>query len=241
MHNTLALHAVITKEQFLNCYLKDLPAGGLFLQTDEAFRLGDSILLKLQMVGLREEMEFKGIVAWHRRPRAWSSSLPSGIGFQFHTEEEAKKDFLLDFAAGKVADRRRSGPRHRAEHDCRVRIHDTWVAAKIANLGAGGVMLISDEKLEQGTTLPCVVYLDGGETAAECSVLVERVEKDQSTYVAGARFLRLPQGLRLAFEEMPVAGIQTPVTRAQEILRRSTFPPPRPVTGTFQIPPEKNK
>ncbi|MBN2531118.1 MAG: PilZ domain-containing protein [Deltaproteobacteria bacterium] len=239
MRNTLALHAVITKEQFLDCYLKDLPAGGLFLQTEEAFHLGAPIVLKLQMVGLREELEFKGTVAWHRRPRAWSSSLPSGIGFQFHVEDQAKRDFLLKFAAGKVTDRRRSGPRRRAEHDCRVRIHDTWIPAKIANLGAGGVMLMSEEKLEQRTTLPCVVYLDGGDTAAECSVLVERVEKDQSTYVAGARFLRLPQGLRLAFEEMPIVGVQTPETRAQEIIRRSTFPPPRPVTGTFQIPPVK--
>ena len=232
---TKTLHAVVTKEQFLESYLKDLPGGGLFLHTEEMFTAGDALILNLQMVGLREEMAFSGTVAWQRRPRAWSSSLPAGIGFQFDTQDAAKRDFLIRFASGEVPDRRRSGPRHNGEYDARIRIHDTWVSAQIINLGAGGMTLISEEKLEPGSTLPCMVYLEENDPPADCSVLVERVEKDQTAFVAGARFLRIPRGLREAFEEMPQSPLQSTEheTRAQQILRRSTFPPQRPVSGAF--------
>ncbi|MBN2714210.1 MAG: PilZ domain-containing protein [Deltaproteobacteria bacterium] len=238
---TRTLHAVVTKAQFQESYLKDLPDGGLFLQTDESYSHGDAIILKLQIAGLREEMEFCGTVAWHRRPRTWSSSLPAGIGFQFDARDAARRDFLLRFVAGEVGDRRLSGPRHKSEYDARIKIDDTWVAAKIINLGAGGMTLISEEKLDTGATLPCVVYLEDESGPADCNVQVERVEYNQSTFVAGVRFLRLPKGLREAFDDMPVSLLHAAEsqTRAQQILRRSTFPPPRPVTGTFAVPSSK--
>ena len=235
------LHAVVTKEQFWESYLKDLPTGGLFLQTDETFNSGDEIVLKLQIVGLREEMEFCGTVAWHRRPRAWSSSLPAGVGFQFAPQDTARRDFLLRFVTGEVSDRRIAGPRHKSEYEARIKIHDTWVAARIINLGAGGMTLISEEKVDPGTTLPCVVYMEDADMPADCSVQVERVDKEQSTFIAGVRFLRLPKGLREAFESMPISPIHTSEkkSRAQQILSRSTFPPPRPSTGTFAVPSQK--
>jgi Tfp pilus assembly protein PilZ len=232
------LHAVVTKEQFLDSYLKELPEGGLFLHTEDLFGPGDNLVLKLQMIGLKEEMEFQGIIAWHRRPRAWSSSLPAGVGFQFARQDTAKRDFLLQFAHGEVADRRRAGPRHNIEYESRIRIHDTWVTARIRNLGAGGMMLMTDEKIDTGITLPCVVYLDSEDAPSECSVQVERVEKDRGTFIAGVRFLRLPQGLREAFEEMPVSAFVfelPPQTRAEQILRRSTFPPETRNTGTYSL------
>ncbi|MBN2340001.1 MAG: PilZ domain-containing protein [Deltaproteobacteria bacterium] len=227
-----SIHATVTKTQFLDSYLKDLPGGGLFLRTDEYFGLGDSLTLKLQLIGLRDVMELNGVVAWHRRPRAWSSSLPSGIGFQFQGEDEAKAAFLLKFAAGEVADRRRSGPRRNSEHESKLKINDTWVSARIMNLGAGGVMLVAEEKMERGETLSCMVYLDDSEMPQECSVQVERVEKEHGVYIAGARFMRLPQGLRHAFEEMPEAPMEVEETRAQQIIRRSTFPPVPPAKPT---------
>jgi Tfp pilus assembly protein PilZ len=233
------LHAVVTKEQFLHSYLKELPDGGLFLHTEDVFGPGDDLILKLQMIGLKEEMEFQGVIAWHRRPRAWSSSLPAGVGFQFTPRDTAKRDFLLQFAQGEVSDRRRAGPRHNIEYEARIRIHDTWVAARIRNPGAGGMMLMTEEKIDTGITLPCVVYLEGFDAPSECSVQVERVEKDRGIFIAGVRFLRLPQGLREAFEEMPISAFvfeMVPETRAQQILRRSTFPPETKITGTFSMP-----
>lgn len=224
MGSLKSIHAKVTKEQFWEAYLKDLPGGGLFVPANELYGLGEVLQLHLDLEGLRDQVLFMGSVAWHRRPRAWSSLLPSGIGFQFDVAEESKRDFLLKFVSGKVVDRRRSGPRRDTEHYSKIKIHGTWVPAKAINLSVGGVLLVTDEKIERGAMLHCMVYVDDTSAPIECHVQVERVDREDKLYVAGARLLRIPPGFRDVFPS-PTMGLAIPETRAQQILKRSTLSP----------------
>ncbi len=190
------IEATMTRAELLANYLRDLPNGGLFIRTDNYFGLGDRIRLSLRMEGIGTPVVAWGIVVWHRRPRAWSSSLPSGIGFEFDEGASGTRDFLLQYAAGEAVDRRQGRARSLQECAAKLKVGDTWVSATSRNAGPGGIALETDTEVAEGDNLQCLIYTDSAPQPFDCNVIVERVTREGDHFVVGARFQRTTPALR---------------------------------------------
>lgn len=81
----LQLH--IPNHQILyNSYMPFLEHGGLFVATDDAFSLGDEVLLALTMGNSPERKFLRTYVAWVN-PARTSATRPKGIGVAFGSDE----------------------------------------------------------------------------------------------------------------------------------------------------------
>lgn len=237
------IKATISRTELQSLYLKDLPNGGLFIKTDGFFGLDDAIQVELDVPELGTPMLLTGKVAWHRRPRAWSSTLPSGIGFEFHRDSFGARDFLRGYAQGNQQDRRRGGVRRMDILAAKLKIEDSWHTATTRNVGVGGIMLECERELTEGTNLQCIVYSDDAPQPVDCNVIIDRVEKDGGLWVAAGHFQRTTPAIRRTFSAPPPpanhiqkrAGARRPGNRSKTItpMANQTTPSPSPYRTTI--------
>jgi len=76
---------------------ENLSQAGLFVQTDQAFTLGDEVRLALSFPGLLDPVEVTGIVAWARPP---GFDQPGGVGVRVEREEDRRRLGDILSAAG---------------------------------------------------------------------------------------------------------------------------------------------
>jgi uncharacterized protein (TIGR02266 family) len=86
---------------------ENLSHTGLFVQTEQAFTLGDPVRLALSFPGLLDPVEVAGTVAWVR-PAA--SDHPGGVGVRVEREEDRRK--LGDILSAAGADSHASHAEH---------------------------------------------------------------------------------------------------------------------------------
>lgn len=73
------------KTMLYNCYMPFFEYGGLFIPSDDAFSLGDEILLALEL-GNYPKKFLRTKVAWVN-PARTSAHRPKGIGLAFSSDE----------------------------------------------------------------------------------------------------------------------------------------------------------
>ncbi len=193
-------------EQFLKGYLQDLPGGGLFIETQRFYGLGDSLEINLSLEGLSDVMTIKGNVAWHRRPRAWQSTLPSGIGFEFAPQHLGLKKFLLEFSAGKVGDRRKVGPRKNEEFPIKLLIGGSWSSAKAQNICDGGLFVLTEERVSVGATVQMKLFMDGLSQPADCKSQLVWLSDNREANGFGAQFKSMDHALKRQLSTIPPAS-----------------------------------
>jgi Tfp pilus assembly protein PilZ len=210
-------------DQFFKVYLQDLPGGGLFIETNKYYGLGDSLEIHLDLEGLSDVVTIRGGVAWHRRPRAWQSVLPSGIGFEFAPEHRDLKEFLLEFCSGKVGERRKVGPRTTTEFPVKLLVDGSWSSAKAQNICDGGLFILTDERVVVGATVQMKLFMDNLSTPADCqSKLVWRSD-NREIKGFGAQFKSMDHTLKKHLSTIPPSTFDPRETSRLSKKARSTL------------------
>ena len=75
------------KSQWIDA-TENLSAGGLFIQTDLSFRIGEEVRVELSFPGLLDPIEINGEVAWVRGP---ADERGAGVGLQVKDPDERKR------------------------------------------------------------------------------------------------------------------------------------------------------
>lgn len=74
------------KVALYNCYMPFLEHGGLFVPTDDAFSLGEEVLLALELTNHSGKKFLRTQVAWIN-PARTSVNRPKGVGLAFSDDE----------------------------------------------------------------------------------------------------------------------------------------------------------
>jgi uncharacterized protein (TIGR02266 family) len=147
---------------FMKDFLRDLPGGGLFVETTEPFEIGEEVDLVLVFPEIPEGLQLTGLVAWRRQPARWRSSLAPGIGVSFGDSNRSRVDFLLDYCRGQLSAARKPG--RRIPVDLRVDIVDESgpISGRVKDISRGGVFIVTDRHFNPDTVIELDLYLDQG-------------------------------------------------------------------------------
>lgn len=77
------------RETLYKSYLSFLEEGGLFVETGEAYELGDEVFLLVTLPDSEERYPVAGSVVWIT-PAGAAGNRPRGIGVRFGTRDEGK-------------------------------------------------------------------------------------------------------------------------------------------------------
>ncbi len=148
-----------TRAEFDDSYLPDLPHGGVFVPTDEDYKLGDSVLVYLCFPEVPQGVPLRGTVIWRRAPTKWRSALKPGIGIRFDEAELERRDFLLSFVRGKIDPRR--GRHRRVPADFRVdfSLEETWNTGRALNISREGIFILTEEYVKKDSSLQMKLFL----------------------------------------------------------------------------------
>lgn len=156
---TIALHFESSR-MFMQDYLRDLPGGGVFVETTEPFEIGERVALLLLFPEIPEGLQLSCEVAWRRQPAKWRSSLAPGIGVAFGTANRSRVEFLLDYCQGQLSAARKPG--RRIPVDLRVDIVDEAerISGRIKDISRGGVFIVTDRQFNLDALVELDLYLD---------------------------------------------------------------------------------
>jgi len=172
---------------FLRHYQNNFPGGGVFIPTRKKYELGSSVVVDVRFPELRSKVLVRGIIAWRRAGKR-RTKLRAGVGVEFLTAENKKRDFLLGVAEGQIVDLTQR--RHRRlpveiRVDWREKSDRSWHIASVEDIGEGGAFIrttdflpvrleskvfeihlrLGDDLLVKGTTrLPTDAPCSGTET-----------------------------------------------------------------------------
>jgi type IV pilus assembly protein PilZ len=73
---------LISNEELYQSYMPFIDKGAVFVRTEEAFNLGDEVILDLKLMDEPDRHTLRGIVIWVT-PAGAQGGKPAGIGVQF--------------------------------------------------------------------------------------------------------------------------------------------------------------
>ncbi len=150
-----------SRSDFDNVYLRDIPGGGVFVQTDEHYTLSENVLLYLCFPDIPEGIPLNGTVSWRRPPTKWRSSLQPGIGVQVNDADQAQLYFLVNFSKGRIGARRAVDRRISAEYRVDFASLGRWYSGKTLNISREGLFILTDAKVSPDTALEMKLFLNG--------------------------------------------------------------------------------
>lgn len=205
----------VEREQFVADYLKDFPTGGLFVAGDEPWDLGDAIVLEIVFPEIPEGIFVSGRTVWRRMPTRWKSALPAGVGVQFDSSENVKRDFLLDFVHGTLTASRKRSRRIPA----RLRVDYTQIGneqpaarAETRDIGRGGLFLHTDELARYGSSLEMVLFPPNPMPPARAMGRVAWIGHMQGLTGMGVQFLFRSRDARTQIDQI-VSGLEDQLAR----------------------------
>ena len=145
--------------EFLERYQPSFLYGGLFYPTRKVIEPGTLVVLDVRLPQLRDHMMVRGLVSWHRRGRR-SQNIRAGLGIEFLTSEQAKRDYLLGLVRGDssaAAQRRHRRLPTELLVDWRIPGGAKRQHGLLGDIGAGGAFIRTQETPGQGT--PVVLEL----------------------------------------------------------------------------------
>lgn len=72
----------INEDSLYMSYMPFITGGALFVRTKQTYKLGDLVLLTVQLMDEQEEYQVEGKIAWIT-PKGAQGNKPSGVGIQF--------------------------------------------------------------------------------------------------------------------------------------------------------------
>lgn len=168
-----------SRAEFLDGYQPSFPHGGLFFPTREQALVGETVLAEVRFPELGDRLLVRSFVAWRRAARV-REGIPAGLGIEFCSSEQHKRDFLLAVAREEMSSRVVARNHRRIPVELRVEwyVKDerTRRNAVCEDIGAGGAFLRTDEQRPSGTQVVVELTPPGGLTplAVEGRVAWER-------------------------------------------------------------------
>jgi len=101
-NNVFFLH-IKDKNELQQLYMPYLNGGGLFVQTDKPYHLGEEVFLMIKLIDEPEKFTIAGKIVW-LTPSCAQGGKASGIGVQFTNEEAAEfKKVIETYLAGALS------------------------------------------------------------------------------------------------------------------------------------------
>jgi Tfp pilus assembly protein PilZ len=177
-----------TPQEFLESYARDLPNGGLFCPTTVPLKVGDEVIVELNVDGLPNKVLVRGAVRW------WRTALPrlrvrAGALVEFDPTEAEKRTFVLETLEGRREPaRRRRHTRIPISVPVRFRRADSaeYRESALSEISVGGGVLHVIEPIELGTEVIVEVTPPG---SAAPMAITGRVTYLNETEGAGLKFV----------------------------------------------------
>jgi Tfp pilus assembly protein PilZ len=163
-----------TGSAFLERYLPELAAGGVFFPTRRPLAIGESVVVAIRLGRRRSPMLVRGKVAW-RRPGKHTTKVKAGIGIAFLESETQTRDYLLAVARGDSAEML-ARRHHRLPVELPVRWQIPGVlqdnAGVLSDIGRGGAFVRTTDPLPAEGDVVLKVSPPGAEVAMPLSARV---------------------------------------------------------------------
>jgi type IV pilus assembly protein PilZ len=156
---TIAIHYDDGAE-FLRVFQNDLPGGGLFVPTTEAFEIDEEIALELSFPRITEGLLICGKVKWRRFPTKWRTALPAGIGVSFGSTERSRVEFLIDFCKGALDSLRKPGRRVPVDFRSKILSNGKCLVGRTRDLSRGGAFILTDTPMKKNTAVELDLFID---------------------------------------------------------------------------------
>jgi len=163
-----------TGAAFLERYLPELTAGGVFFPTRRPLAIGETVVVAIRLGRRRSPMLVRGKVAW-RRPGKHTTKVKAGIGIAFLASETQTRDYLLAVARGDSAEML-ARRHHRLPVELPVRWHIPGVLQDnegvLRDIGRGGAFVRTTDPLPADGDVVLKVSPPGAEVAMPLSARV---------------------------------------------------------------------
>ncbi|NLN61572.1 MAG: hypothetical protein GX146_01650 [Myxococcales bacterium] len=156
MRNIVLTYAA--NEDFLSAYLSDFDGGGLFVPTEEAFTLYESIRLRVLLPTIPDGIELSARIRWIRPRAKWKTALPPGIGIEFDLDVQDKVAFLLAHCSGAIPLARKAERRVPVTLRVVLLHNGRRIPAETRDISRGGMALVSEASLQVGDFVELELY-----------------------------------------------------------------------------------
>jgi Tfp pilus assembly protein PilZ len=191
------------REDFLQAYQTDRPAGALFVATTTPLETSEDVIVELVCDGLPNKVLIRGtVVAW--RPALPRLRVRAGATVEFAPEEEEKRRFILAALAGEVQAPKRRHSRIPVAVPVRFRLPGSAdeQTGQLTEISVGGALLKAPiESPPLGTEVVLEILPPGGAATME---------------IAGKVAYHTPSGIGLKFVYRDGGGSR----RIRELIRR---------------------
>jgi Tfp pilus assembly protein PilZ len=152
------------RDDFMEAYQADGPAGALFVATTTPLEADESVIVELVCDGLPNKVLFRGtVLAW--RPALPRLRVRAGATVAFLPEEEEKRRFILAALSGELNPPRRRHTRIPVAVPVRFRLPGSadMSGGDLTEISVGGALLRSDKgHIELGTEVVLEILPPGG-------------------------------------------------------------------------------
>jgi type IV pilus assembly protein PilZ len=145
--------------EFLQDYLRDLDAGGLFVRTAEEYTIGEHVEVTIAFPQIPDGVALRGDVVWRRAPIRWRSAMLPGIGVGFIKEQRNRAEFLLDFCNGELSALRVKGRRIPADFRVDILAENKRIPGQARDISRGGLFVQTDARVAKDSRIDLELYL----------------------------------------------------------------------------------
>jgi Tfp pilus assembly protein PilZ len=150
-----------SRAEFEKIYMHEPVGGGIFIATDVEYVLDELVRIYLCFPDIPEGIPVRGKVVWRRPPTTGRSALLPGIGVSLSEEYQPQRDFLIDYATGRVEPRRQKDRRIAAGFPVEFKAQSKWISARTLNISREGLYILTNVSVLPGTDLDMRLYFRG--------------------------------------------------------------------------------
>jgi type IV pilus assembly protein PilZ len=147
-----------SRTEFKRIYMREPSSGGLFIETEDSYALGELVRVYLCFPDIPEGIAVCGKVVLRRPSAMGRSALLPGIGIALSKEYQPQRNFLLDYTEGKVEPRRQRDRRVPADFLVEFRAISQWTSARTLNISREGLFILTDVSVLPGTKIDMRLY-----------------------------------------------------------------------------------
>jgi type IV pilus assembly protein PilZ len=162
---SIAMRTVVLKfesrTEFERIYMHEPAGGGVFIETDEEYTLGELVRIYLCFPDIPEGIPLRGKVVWRRPPTKWRSALLPGIGVSLSDDYGPQRNFLIDYSTGRIEPRRQRDRRIPADFPLEFKAISRWTAGRTLNISREGLYILTDVSILPGTEIDMRLFVRG--------------------------------------------------------------------------------
>jgi Tfp pilus assembly protein PilZ len=150
-----------SRTEFEKIYTHEPDGGGVFIETDEEYVLGELVRIYLCFPDIPEGISLRGKVVWRRPPTRVRTALLPGIGVSLSDEYQSQRNFLIDYATGRVEPRRQKDRRIPADFPLEFKAINRWISGRTLNISREGLYVLTNVSVLPGTEIDLRLYFRG--------------------------------------------------------------------------------